>query len=72
LTKSLAVIEVEVSRQTHFCVCDRLIIVEINLLILDCSPQPFDKDVVENATPPIPTDGNIGNIKRLVNASQVN
>src|SRR6266705_3206034 len=34
----------------------RLIIFQIDLLIFDCPPQPFDKDVVQRPSPPVHTN----------------
>jgi hypothetical protein len=55
---SFVVIEIEIAFKSHSGVCDRLIIVEIDVLILDGSPKSFDKNVVENPTAPITTNRN--------------
>jgi hypothetical protein len=45
--KSLLIIKVEiVSQSTTSCV-HRVIVVEIDLLILDTAPEPLNEDVVE-------------------------
>ena len=63
LMKSLLIVKVEISAQSLFCVGDRLILVEIDFLILDASPQSFNEDIVKDATSSISTNGNLGSLK---------
>ena len=62
---SFVVIEIEIAFKSHSGVCDRLIIVEINFLILDTPPKSFDEDVIKNTTSSVPTDGNMSALESL-------
>jgi hypothetical protein len=50
------VVEVEVGRQFFSCLGNALVGFQIDLLVFDASPQPFDKDV-HPAPPAVHADG---------------
>ena len=54
--KSLHVVEEEIPCQTITCLEDRLVLVQIDFLVLNGSPQPLDKNIVEYSTPAIHAD----------------
>jgi hypothetical protein len=54
----MIVIKLEVTAQALPSNCDRFIVFEIHLFILDGSPQSLDKDVIKNPSSSIMTDGN--------------
>ena len=54
--KSLPVVEEEILCQAIPCLGDRLVVVQIDFLVLNGSPQPLDKDIVEYSTPAIHAD----------------
>ena len=56
--QALMIVKVEVLSQADDCHFGRLIIVQIDLLILDASPQPLHKDVVQGTSPSIHTNLN--------------
>ena len=57
LMQSLAVIEIEVRGDAMPCLGRVLVRRWVYLLILEVAPEPFDKDVIAEATAPIHTDG---------------
>ena len=63
LMKPLLIVKVEIVSQSTPRRSDRVIVVEINLLILDTAPQPLNEDVVKIAASAIPTDGNVSRLK---------
>jgi hypothetical protein len=48
-----AVVEVEILRQPEGQLGDRAVSLQIHILMLDATPQPFDKDVVQGAAAPV-------------------
>ena len=58
LMKPLIVVEREVAFEARFKRRDARIVFEVNVLILDRPPEPFDKDIVQRAAPAIHTDRN--------------
>ena len=56
LMKSLHVVEEEILCQTILCLGDLLLLVQIDFLLLNRSPQPLDKVIVEYSTPTIHAD----------------
>ena len=63
--KSLLIIKVEIVSQSTPSRGNRVIVVEINLLILDTAPQPLNEDVVKIAASAIPTDGNVSRFESM-------
>ena len=61
--KSLLIVKVEIVSQSTPSGGNRVIVVEIDLLILDSAPEPFNEDVVKIATSAVPTDGNVSRLK---------
>ena len=59
LMRPFLIIEEEVVGQSPAEVGDRLVKVEVEILIFDRSPQSFDEDVVECSAASIHTDGNV-------------
>ena len=59
----LPIIEIEVSIQSTPGFCDGAIVVEVHLLVLDTSPEPFDEDIVEHTISPVPANGNLCRLK---------
>ena len=54
------IVEAEIRAQTRNSKCDALVILEINLLVLDRAPQPFDEDVVEDTPSAVHADPDPG------------
>ena len=50
------VVEAEVAVEAVVGIRDRLIVVQVHLLPFDRAPEPLDEDVIEGASPSIPTD----------------
>ena len=57
--KPLLIVKVEIISQSTTSSRNRIIVVEINLLILDTAPKPLNEDIVKIAASAVPTDGNI-------------
>jgi hypothetical protein len=53
--QALMIVKVEVRPQAANCRFGRLILVQIDLLIFDASPQPRHKDIVQGPAPSIHT-----------------
>ena len=58
--RALGVVKWEIFGQTNHQFAHRGITLQIHVFILDVAPQPLDKDVVENASPAIHADDDIG------------
>src|SRR6266849_11088835 len=56
--QAILIVELKILFQPTFCIRDRLIILEIHLLILDASPESFDENIVQSSPAAIPTDAN--------------
>jgi hypothetical protein len=56
--QAILIVELKIRFQPSFCVRDRLIILEIHLLILNASPESFDENIVQSSPAAIPTDAN--------------
>jgi len=52
----LLIVKVEIVSQSTLSGSNRVIVVEINLLILDTAPEPFNEDIVKIATSTVPAD----------------
>ena len=63
LMKPLLIVKVEIVSQSTPSRDNRIIVVEINLLILDTSPKPLNEDIVKIATSTGPTDRNVSRLK---------
>ena len=61
--KSLLIVKVEIISQSTPSRSNRVIVVEITLLILDTAPEAFNEDVVKIAASAVPTDSNISRLK---------
>jgi len=58
LVRAFAVVEDEVLGQPQQQLRQTGIALEVDVLVLDATPQPLDEDVVQGASPPIHADGN--------------
>ena len=65
LMKSLLIVKVEIVSQSTPRRGNRVIVVEIDLLILDTAPKSLNEDVVKIAASTIPTDGNISRLQPI-------
>ena len=65
LMKSLLIVKVEIVSQSTRSRSNRVIVVEINLLILDTAPQPLNEDVIKIAASAVPTDGNVSRFESI-------
>ena len=63
LMKALLIVKVEIVSQSTTSRGNRVIVIEINLLILDTAPEAFNEDIVKIATSTVPTDGNLSRLK---------
>src|SRR5881398_2715154 len=54
--QTILIVELKIRVQPAFCIRDRLILLEIHLLILNTSPEPFNENVVQCSSSAIPTD----------------
>src|SRR5262249_59738787 len=54
--RSLAIIELEVAFQTPHRVIDRLVVLDVNVFILDRTPQPLDEHVVQRPASSVHAD----------------
>ena len=61
---SLHVVELKVAIQPVSYRHHRLVFVEVEVLVLDGPPEPFDKDVVEGAPTPVHTDPHAGGLQQ--------
>ena len=61
--KPLLIVKVEIVSQSTKSRGNRVIVVEIDLLILDTAPEAFNEDIVKVAAPAIPTDGNVSRLQ---------
>jgi hypothetical protein len=53
LVRTLMVVEVEVVMQSRFQLWDRIILHEVDVLVLDRAPQALDENVVQSSAPAI-------------------
>ena len=60
LVGTLVVVEAEIGFQTALQGPDRFVFSQVNLLIFDPAPQPFDEDIVEAPASAIPAEADIG------------
>ena len=65
LMKPVLIVKVEIISQSTRSRSHRIIVVEINLLILDTAPKPFNEDIVKIAASAVPTDGNISGFESI-------
>ena len=63
--KPVLIVKVEIISQSTTSRSHRIIVVEINLLILDTAPKPFNEDIVKIAASAVPTDGNISRFESI-------
>src|SRR5438105_15648364 len=57
--QTILIVELKIRFQPAFCIRDRLIILEIHLLIFDTSPESFHENVVQCSSSAIPTDAHV-------------
>jgi hypothetical protein len=60
LVQALVVVEVEIAMQACFQRRHHVIVHEIEMLVLDRAPQPFDKDIVQGSASTIHADSDLG------------
>ena len=63
--RSSAVVERQISGQAFMRDRDSVIGVQIDLLVFDCPPEPFNKDVVPPCTFAVHADLDISTLQRL-------
>ena len=63
--KPLLIVKVEIVSQSTPSRGQGVIVVEIDLLILDTAPEPFNEDVVKIAASAVPTDGNLSRLEPI-------
>ena len=63
--KPVLIVKVEIISQSTKSRSHRIIVVEINLLILDTAPEPFNEYIVKIATSSVPTDSNISGFESI-------
>ena len=57
--QAILIIELKIRFQSSFCIRDRLILLEIHLLVLNASPEPFNENIVQCSSSAIPTDAHV-------------
>src|SRR5712691_6878699 len=57
--QAILIVELKIRFQPSICIRDRLILLEIHLLILGTSPEPFNENVVQCSSSAIPTDAHV-------------
>ena len=65
LMKPLLVVKVEIVSQSTRSGGNRVIVVEIDLLILDTAPEAFNEDIIKIAASTIPTNSNVSRLKPI-------
>lgn len=65
LMQPLLIVKVEIISQSTTSSSYRVIVVEINLLILDTAPKPFNEDIVKIATSAVPANSNISRFESI-------
>ena len=66
------IVEVEVGGEVSSCFGNALVCLEIDLLVFDASPRPFDEDIVHPAAPAVHADLDAVSVKQTVKPSEVN
>src|SRR5918997_6328815 len=56
LMQALPIIKLEVTPNPLLCLCNTLIIMQVNFLILHRVPEPFDKYIIQRSPTPIHAD----------------
>ena len=65
LMKPVLIVKVEIVSQSTPSRGNRVIIVEIDFLILHTAPEPLNEDVVKIAASAVSTDGNLSRLKPI-------
>ena len=65
LMKPLLIVKVEIVSQPTPSSVQRVIVVEIYLLILNTSPQPLNEDVIQIAASAVPADSNVSRLESI-------
>jgi len=60
LVRPAIVVEIKVPAQSINCLPAIPVLIEINLLVLDCPPEPLREDIVKNHAPTIHADSHLG------------
>jgi len=64
--RALLVVEAEVIAQALFQLHHRLVLVQVDMLILDRAPEPLDEHIVQGAPATIHADADVGRFQVLI------
>ena len=56
LMQALPIIKLEVTPNPLLCLCNTLIVMQVNFLLLHRAPEPFDNYIIQRSPTPIPAD----------------
>jgi hypothetical protein len=57
--QAILIVELKIRFEPAFCIRDRPILLEIDFLLRDASPESFDEHSVQGSAATIPTDANL-------------